>query len=313
MPVWWRRVRQHFGISAPRMAVRTHLPWWGRGAILAALLAIIGGMWWWGFDFGQIFGGFNRKEVEARLATLETDAARFRAEAIELRARNSALEIRARDDRGAQDALSRQATELSGENAQLKEELAFLQKLVSDSSKTVGPADPARRRRARRRGHVALQPAHRARRQPEGRVRRQRRAAGERCGRRGEAPPPGSSSFPRTTPTRRPGADASNSSIISGLRVRFRVPPGAPGHRRGRPRLRGGPEAAARDADLEPGIGDTMFERKKHAPPQKRIDCLIGAGTTVRGRRRRSRAACASTAWSAATSPPPTARPARWS
>ena len=26
-----------------------------------------------------------------------------------------------------------------------------------------------------------------------------------------------------------------------------------------------------------------MFDRKKHAPPQKRIDCLIGAGTTVRG------------------------------
>jgi cytoskeletal protein CcmA (bactofilin family) len=26
-----------------------------------------------------------------------------------------------------------------------------------------------------------------------------------------------------------------------------------------------------------------MFERKKHAPPQKRIDCLIGAGTTVSG------------------------------
>ena len=40
--------------------------------------------------------------------------------------------------RGAQEALSRQATELSGENAQLKDELAFLQKLVSDSSKTVG-------------------------------------------------------------------------------------------------------------------------------------------------------------------------------
>ena len=26
-----------------------------------------------------------------------------------------------------------------------------------------------------------------------------------------------------------------------------------------------------------------MFERKKHAPPQKRIDCLIGAGTVVQG------------------------------
>src|SRR5215211_6832511 len=26
-----------------------------------------------------------------------------------------------------------------------------------------------------------------------------------------------------------------------------------------------------------------MFDRKKHAPTQKRIDCLIGAGTTVDG------------------------------
>ena len=26
-----------------------------------------------------------------------------------------------------------------------------------------------------------------------------------------------------------------------------------------------------------------MFDRKKHVPPQKRINCLIGAGTTVHG------------------------------
>ena len=135
---WWRRVRQHFGISAPRMAVRTHLPWWGRMAIFASLVAFLGGMWWWGFDFGQIFGGFNRKEVEARFVTLEADVAKFRTEATELRARNSALESEIAMTRGAQDAMARQTTELSGENAQLKEELAFLQKLVSDSSKTVG-------------------------------------------------------------------------------------------------------------------------------------------------------------------------------
>ena len=138
MPLWWRKVRQNFGISAPRMAVRTHLPWWGRGTLLVVLLAIIGGMWWWGFDFGQIFGGFNRKEVEARMATLEIDAARFRAEAADLRARNSTLESELAMTSGKQEALSRQAVELTGENAQLKEELAFLQKLVSDTSKTVG-------------------------------------------------------------------------------------------------------------------------------------------------------------------------------
>jgi hypothetical protein len=138
MPLWWRRVRQNFGISAPRMAVRTHLPWWGRGTLLVVLLAIIGGMWWWGFDFGQIFGGFNRKEVETRMTQLEADAARFRTEAGELRARNSTLESELAMTSGKQEALSRQVIETTGENAQLKEELAFLQKLVSDSSKTVG-------------------------------------------------------------------------------------------------------------------------------------------------------------------------------
>ena len=138
MAPWWRRVRQHFGISAPRMAVRTHLPWWGRGAIAVSLLAIIAGMWWWGFDFGQILGGFNRKEIENRLASLEADAARYRNEAAELRARNAELESELAMTRGRQEALSRQATELAGENAQVKEELAFLQKLVSDSSKTAG-------------------------------------------------------------------------------------------------------------------------------------------------------------------------------
>jgi hypothetical protein len=134
----WRGLRRHFGIAAPRMAVRTRLPWWGRGAIVLSLLAMIAGMWWWGFDFGQILGGFNRKEIETRLASLEADATRYRTEAAELRAANATLESELAMTRGKQDALSKQATDLTGENAQLKEELAFLQKLVSDSSKTVG-------------------------------------------------------------------------------------------------------------------------------------------------------------------------------
>src|SRR5689334_10600348 len=137
MSLSWRSLRRHFGISAPRMAVRTHLPWWGRGAIVASLVAVIAGMWWWGFDFGQILGGFNRKEIETRIASLEADAGKYRNEAADLRARNATLDSELAMMRGRQEALTRQVTELTGENAQLKEELAFLQKLVSDSSKTV--------------------------------------------------------------------------------------------------------------------------------------------------------------------------------
>ena len=138
----WRRLRRQFSISAPRMAVSAHVAWPWRAAVVLALVALVAGMWWWGFDFGQIFGGFNRKEVAQQLATAESDVARFAQESAALRQANSALESELAMTRGAQAALTKQVAELSQENQQIKEELAFLQKLVSDASKTVGIAIP---------------------------------------------------------------------------------------------------------------------------------------------------------------------------
>jgi hypothetical protein len=105
---------------------------------MVTLVGIIAGMWWWGFDFGQIFGGFNRKETESRLVTLETETKKLGVEVVDLRAKNSTLESELAMARGSQETQQKLWIELSGENAQLKEELAFLQKLVSDSSKQIG-------------------------------------------------------------------------------------------------------------------------------------------------------------------------------
>jgi hypothetical protein len=138
----WRRLRRQFSISAPRMAVSAHVAWPWRLAVVLALVALVAGMWWWGFDFGQIFGGFNRKAVEQQLATAEADAARYAQESAALRQANSALESELAMTRGAQAALTKQVAELSQENQQVKEELAFLQKLVSDASKSVGVTIP---------------------------------------------------------------------------------------------------------------------------------------------------------------------------
>jgi hypothetical protein len=120
------------------MAVRTHLSWPWRAVLGVALAAIVGGMWWWGFDFGQIFGGFNRKEVEGQLAALQVDVARLRAETTELRSRNSWLASELAMKEGSHSTLVKQVAELQGENSQLKEDLVFLQKLVADSNKQVG-------------------------------------------------------------------------------------------------------------------------------------------------------------------------------
>jgi len=120
------------------MAVRSRLPWPWRAVVGVTLLAVVAGMWWWGYDFGQIFGGFNRTETRERITALESEAAGMRAENAQLRARTMQLESELAITAGAQASLSKQAIELQNENSQIKEELAFLQKLVADANKQVG-------------------------------------------------------------------------------------------------------------------------------------------------------------------------------
>jgi hypothetical protein len=137
-PAWLRRLRQHFGISAPRMTVRTRLAWPWRALLVTALCGAIAGMWWWGFDFGRLPGGLDHGEIVAKVAALEADATRLRSESAQMRAKSSRLESELAMREGALAALSRQALELQSENAQLREELAFLRKLVTDANKQVG-------------------------------------------------------------------------------------------------------------------------------------------------------------------------------
>ena len=66
-----RRLRQSFGISAPKVAIRPKLSWrWKLTAIIAAT-ALIVGMWWWGFDFGQFLGGFDHRATVEERARLD--------------------------------------------------------------------------------------------------------------------------------------------------------------------------------------------------------------------------------------------------
>jgi hypothetical protein len=130
-----RKLRQHFGISAARMGVRIEHSWRLKIPLVLIVLALIGGMWWWGFDFGQFLGGFNRTEVAQARARLEAERDQLKEDNARLRARTSELESDLGVARGAQTTLSRQTLDLQSENTQIKEELAFLQQLFSDSGK----------------------------------------------------------------------------------------------------------------------------------------------------------------------------------
>ena len=130
-----RRFRGYFGISAQRMTVRMNTPWWVHGAASMALVALIGGVAWWAFDFGQLFGRVHRSEIDARVAAGETETARVRNDANSLRMRNSELESDLAMSRGVEQALSQQVSDLTAENARLREEATVLKRLVTDAGK----------------------------------------------------------------------------------------------------------------------------------------------------------------------------------
>ena len=149
------------------MAVRTPAALVEPGASASCSLALIAGMWWWGFDFGQIFGGFNRKEVEARMTgRSRAEAGELRGEAARAARPQHAARKRARDDARQQQALSRQATELAererAAQGGARVPAAARRRLRASRSGSRSSASPSS---AKRDGRVALQHAGRARRQ----------------------------------------------------------------------------------------------------------------------------------------------------
>ena len=131
MSQWWRRARRGLGWPGAQVTARAG----GRPlrlALLLAAVAVLAALAWWAVDPAPVFGGASRKELRERGDSLAADLARAREEASALRTRSSELETELAMTRGAQEALTRQVNDLSGENAQLKEDLAFLQRLFAE-------------------------------------------------------------------------------------------------------------------------------------------------------------------------------------
>lgn len=130
-----RQLRQHFGVSAPKLSVRTHVSWRWRALGIAFVVSVIAWMVWTGFDAGRLLGGFYKSEAEESKLLLEGQVAELTAENRALMSKMTRLDSEMLMSKGVQDSLTRQALALQTENTQLKEELSYLQQLVSGSSK----------------------------------------------------------------------------------------------------------------------------------------------------------------------------------
>ena len=127
-------LRRRFGISAPKLSVRTHWSWKVKGSILGVTALVLAGLFYGGFDAGRIFAGFNVGKVREEQQQLTTAATTLRAENEQLKRDAIELSNNAQMATGAKDVLSKQIISLQQENTQLKEEAAFFEKLMGNTN-----------------------------------------------------------------------------------------------------------------------------------------------------------------------------------
>ncbi|MDP2810829.1 MAG: hypothetical protein Q8O34_11840 [Rhodocyclaceae bacterium] len=133
-----RRLRGRFGISAPKVAVRTHLPWHWRALATVAILTVALALTGWIYDAGRRFAGFDRSVTEQEIGTLRNQMVQMETETTRLRSAVNASESKLQIERTALQQLTDQARALEGENARLKEELAIFENLARGDDKASG-------------------------------------------------------------------------------------------------------------------------------------------------------------------------------
>ena len=125
-----RALRRKFGISAPRVSVSAHVPWYWRWLGITALGAFVVGVGWATYDFGMEFAGFRQSEAALALARLNDQIKQRDVELAEMRSKVAAAERQLQIDRATYGDLAKQVKTLADENAAVKEDLAFFQSLM---------------------------------------------------------------------------------------------------------------------------------------------------------------------------------------
>ena len=130
-----KSLKRKFGISAPRVAVRPHIPWHLRWLMLTVLAALALALAWAMYDAGRKFAGFDKNEFSQKLERLSALSTRLQQENETLRMQAAGLERQSQMEIATREDLARQVKALGDESTRLREDLAFFQNLVSGGGK----------------------------------------------------------------------------------------------------------------------------------------------------------------------------------
>jgi len=87
----WKLLRRRLSVSAPRVIVRSHLPWPLRWVVAALMLGFSAALALWAFEFGRTIAGLDRG-AQVELQQLRDEVQRLREDAAAARRISSTAE-----------------------------------------------------------------------------------------------------------------------------------------------------------------------------------------------------------------------------
>lgn len=125
-----KRLRSRFGITAPQVAIRTHLPWPLR--VLSIILITIAAVAFagWAYRFGAKMAGFDQSETGQLVSKLQEANQALEEETARLRSLLTSAQSTLQIEQAAQKQLAEKQKLLVEENTRLKEELAVFERFA---------------------------------------------------------------------------------------------------------------------------------------------------------------------------------------
>ncbi|MBS3912163.1 MAG: hypothetical protein KGZ70_10115 [Hydrogenophaga sp.] len=127
-----RLLRRRLTVSAPRMAVRSTLPWPFRWLLGAVVLGFSGALALWAFEVGKDIAGLDR-HAKQELAQLRDEVQQLRADLVKAQSVANTSESLLTAERTAQEQLAQQIRQLEMDNQTLRTDLGFFERLIPGS------------------------------------------------------------------------------------------------------------------------------------------------------------------------------------
>lgn len=132
----WKLWRRRLSVSAPRVSVRSHLPWPVRWAVVALVLGFSGALALWAFDFGQRLAGLEpqgRQHLrlqQEQIRVLRDQVQTMTADLERLQSIANTADMLLKAEQVTHEKLAEQVRQLTAENQSLREDLGFFERLL---------------------------------------------------------------------------------------------------------------------------------------------------------------------------------------